>query len=375
MAPDDMPPAATTGPALDATQAPEMTAIETAARDATAASLHSMLRPRAIAVIGVSRRTGNLGRRTYDRLLAGGFTGPVYAVNPRAEAIDGRASYRGVADLPAGVDLAIIVTPREHVLTTVDDCAAAGIRSLVVISAGFAEAGDDGRRLQQELVARVRGHGMRMIGPNCMGVINASADIRMNASFASRLPPEGRLMIASQSGGIGLALLELAWPRQLGISTFVSLGNKADVSGNDLLQWGECDPHSSVLLLYLESFGNPRRFGQLARRIGRTKPIVVIKAGRTGAGSRAAGSHTAGLASNDTAVAALFAQSGIIRADTIDEMFDVAQCLDLQPLPEGRRVAILTNTGGPGILAADACEGAGLTVAPFGQPTRTALAA
>ena len=215
---------------------------------------------------------------------------------------------------------------------------------------------------------------MRLVGPNCMGVMNARADVRLNASLAEVLPLEGRLGIASQSGGIGLALLEFASARRLGISTFISLGNKADVSGNDILQWGESDPDTSVLLLYLESLGNPRRFAQLARRIGAKKPIVVLKAGRTAAGIRAAGSHTAGLASAEASVAALFKQCGIIRTDTIDEMFDVAECLDLQPLPAGNRVGIITNAGGPGILAADACEAAGLTVQPFGASTREALA-
>jgi len=256
----------------------------------------------------------------------------------------------------------------------VEECALAGVNALVIVSAGFAEAGEDGRRLQRDVLDKARANGMRLVGPNCMGVLNTSRGIRLNASIAGQLPPEGGVAVASQSGGIGLALLQLAAVRHVGISSFVSLGNKADVSGNDLLQWGESDPQTSVLLLYLESFGNPRRFAQLARRIGRKKPIVVVKAGRTPGGRRAAGSHTAGLASNEAAVEALFTQSGVIRADTIDEMFDIAQCLDLQPLPEGARVGIVTNTGGPGILAADACEGAGLVVAPFGPATSAALA-
>ena len=342
-------------------------------RLATVASLRPVLQPRAIAVIGVSRDTSNLGRRIFDGILANGFTGPVYPVNRRAKEIAGRLCYGSIRDVPMGVELAVIATPRHDVLPVVVDCAAAGITSVVVVTAGFAEVGEDGRALQRAVLDAARAHGMRLVGPNCMGVLNASSDVRLNASFADRLPPAGRIAIASQSGGVGLALLELASVRQLGISTFVSLGNKADVSGNDLLQWSESDPQTSVLLLYLESFGNPRRFAQLARRISRKKPIVVVKAGRTASGSRAAGSHTAGLASNEAAVDALFRQSGVIRADTIDEMFDVAQCLDLQPLPAGSRVGIITNAGGPGILAADACEASGLIVQPFSATTREAL--
>lgn len=333
-------------------------------RTATIASLRAILRPAAVAVIGVSRKPDNLGRRVYESLAASGFNGAVYAVTPSRIELHGQRAYASARDLPAGVDLAVIAVPREAVLATVDDCAAAGIRGLVVISAGFAETDDRGRQLQAELVERVRGYGMRMVGPNCMGVVNTSADVRLNASFAERLPPSGRIALASQSGGLGLAVLNLAASRQIGLSTFVSLGNKADISGNDLLQYAEEDPATSVLLLYLESFGNPRRFGQLARRIARSKPIVVVKSGRTAAGHRAAASHTAGLAASELAVNGLFHQAGVIRADTIDEMFDVAACLDAQPLPHGRRVAILTNAGGPGILAADACVSAGLEVLP-----------
>ncbi|RPI55087.1 MAG: GNAT family N-acetyltransferase [Acidobacteria bacterium] len=333
-------------------------------RQATIASLRAILRPGAVVVIGVSRRPSNLGRRVFESLVASGFKGPVYAVNPARIELHGQRAYASARDLPIGVDLAVIAVPREAVLAAVDDCAAVGVRGLVVISAGFAETDARGRELQVELVERVRSYGMRMVGPNCMGVINAAPDVRLNASFAERLPPPGRIALASQSGGLGLAVLNLAATRQIGLSTFVSLGNKADISGNDLLQYAEQDPATSVALLYLESFGNPRRFGQLARRISRSKPIVVVKSGRTAAGHRAAASHTAGLAASELAVDGLFHQAGVIRADTIDEMFDIAACLDRQPLPRGRRVGILTNSGGPGILAADACTTAGLEVLP-----------
>jgi acetyl coenzyme A synthetase (ADP forming)-like protein len=344
-------------------------------RRATAASLRPMLEPRAVAIVGASRDPASIGRRILDALVAAGFGRPVYPINLAAEEIAGLRAYRSVRDVPAGVDLGIIAVPRDRVLAVVDDCAAAGVKSLVVITAGYAEAGTEGRALQHELVERVRGHGMRMVGPNCMGLLNANPALRLNASFSPIFPPPGHVGLSSQSGALGLAILALASSRGVGLSTFVSVGNKADVSSNDLLEYWEEDEATRVILLYLESFGNPRRFARLARRIGRTKPIVAVKAGRTSGGSRAAGSHTAALAANDVAVDALFHQAGVIRADTIDEMFDIAACLDAQPLPAGRRVAIVTNAGGPGILAVDACESSGLTVAPFSENTRAQLSA
>jgi acetate---CoA ligase (ADP-forming) len=331
-------------------------------RSATINSLRAILRPRAVAVVGASRRPSHLGRRVFESLISSGFTGQVYPVNPTIGELCGSRCYAAPRELPGGVDLAVIAVPRESVLAAVDDCAAAGVKGLVVISAGFAEADARGRELQTELVERVRGYGMRMVGPNCMGVINTDETVGLNASFAERLPPRGRIALASQSGGLGLAVLNLAATRQIGVSIFVSLGNKADISGNDILQYAEHDPRTSVVLLYLESFGNPRRFAQIARRVSRAKPIVVVKSGRTVAGLRAAASHTAGLAASELAVDGLFRQAGVVRADTIDEMFDVAACLDAQPLPPGRRVAIVTNAGGPGILAADACVAGGLDV-------------
>jgi acetyl coenzyme A synthetase (ADP forming)-like protein len=362
--------------ALDLTPSAEgVISAETRHRRATAASLRPMLEPRAVAVVGASRDPASLGRRILDALIAAGFRGPVYPVNPAADEIAGLRAYHSVRDVPAGVDLGVIAVPRDRVLAVVDDCAAAGVKSLVVITAGYAEAGPEGRALQQELVERVRVYGLRMVGPNCMGLLNASPAMRLNASFSPIFPPPGHVGLSSQSGALGLAILALASSRGVGLSTFVSVGNKADVSSNDLLEYWEEDEATRVILLYLESFGNPRRFARLARRISRTKPIVAVKAGRTRGGSRAAGSHTAALAANDLAVDALFHQSGVIRADTIDEMFDIAACLDAQPLPAGRRVAIVTNAGGPGILAVDACESSGLTVAPFSPETRARLGA
>jgi acetate---CoA ligase (ADP-forming) len=343
-------------------------------RIATAASLRPFFRPASVAVVGVSRKPLNLGRRVFRALIEGKFQGPVYPINPRTAEIDGQRAYASVAELPEPVDLAVIAVPQGSVLATIDDCARRGVRAVVVITAGFAEVGAAGRQLQKQLLDRVRDYGMRMIGPNCMGLLNTDRRVRLNASFSPVFPPHGPVAMSSQSGALGLAILAAARRLNLGLSTFVSVGNKADVSSNDLLQYWEDDPETEVILLYLESFGNPRRFARLARRVSRRKPIVAVKAGRTTAGSRAAGSHTAALAASDVSVEALFHHTGVVRAETLEEMFDLAAALGSQPLPPGRRVAIVTNAGGPGILCADACEASGLKVPELAGPTRTRLA-
>jgi acyl-CoA synthetase (NDP forming) len=337
--------------------------------------IHALLEPDVIAVIGVSRHRRGLGRRIYEALLAAGFPGRVFAVTRDGSTVDGQPSWTSVRALPGRVDLAVIAVPRDMVTSVIDDCIASAVRAVVLITAGFAETDTAGRALQDDIVAKVRAAGIRMVGPNCMGVINASASRPMNASFSPRFPPAGGLAMSSQSGALGVVILDLATRRHVGISTFVSVGNRADVSGNDLLQYWAEDPATSVIALYMESFGNPRHFAQIARAVARTKPIIAVKSGRTRAGAIAAGSHTAALAASDVAAAALFHQSGVIRADTIDELFDLAACLEAQPLPHGTRVAIVTNAGGPGILAADACAAAGLTVVTFSAATRTRLAA
>lgn len=358
---------------LALTPSPEsVAACEAREHTAAAASIRPVLQPAAVAVLGVSREPAKLGRRIFDAIRAAGYQGRLYPVNSKADEVGGVRAYRSVRDVPDRIDLAVVAVSRDAVLEAIDNCAAAGVKSLVVITAGFAELGEEGRALQQQLLSKVRGYGMRMVGPNCMGLLNTT--LRLNASFSPIFPPAGRVALSSQSGALGMAILALAAARQVGLSTFISVGNKADVSGNDLLQYWEDDPSTSLILLYLESFGNPRRFARLARRIGQKKPVVVVKAGRTRAGSRAAGSHTAALAASEVAVEALFHQAGVIRADTIDEMFDVAACLDSQPLPSGRRVAVVTNAGGPGILAVDACEAARLTVVEFSEATRKRLA-
>jgi acetate---CoA ligase (ADP-forming) len=344
-------------------------------RLSAAASIRPFFRPNAVAIAGASRDSSSIGYRILDELLRAGFTGPVYAVNPNAPEVHSIKAYVSVRDVPAPLDLVIIAVPRDAVPAVVDDCAARGVRALVVITAGFSEAGTSGRELQDELLRKVRGYGMRMIGPNCMGLLNADPQVRLNASFSPVFPTAGNLAMSSQSGALGLAVLALASERQIGFSTFISVGNKADVSGNDLLQYWETDNQTGVILLYLESFGNPRRFARIARRVGRSKPIVAVKAGRTRSGRRAAGSHTAALAANDVAVDALFRQTGVVRAETIDGLFDIASLLGSQPLPRSRRVAIVTNAGGPGILCADACEAGGLSIAEFSEAVQKQLRA
>jgi acetyl coenzyme A synthetase (ADP forming)-like protein len=329
-------------------------------RVATTASLRPFFQPRAVAVVGASRDPASIGYRIVEALAVNRFAGPIYPVNPNAAEIRSLRAYASVRDLPEPVDLALIAVPPRAVAAVVDDCAARGIRAIVVITAGYGEVGAEGRAMQQQLARQVRGHGMRMIGPNCMGLLNADPAVRLNATFVPIFPPPGRVAMSSQSGALGLAVLAAARRFNLGFSTFVSVGNKADVSSNDLLQYWEEDPGTEVILLYLESFGNPRRFARIARRVGRRKPVVVLKSGRTTAGGRAAGSHTAALAASDTAVDALFQQTGVVRAETLEEMFDLALALGSQPLPRGRRVALVTNAGGPGILCADTCEAGGL---------------
>jgi acetate---CoA ligase (ADP-forming) len=341
----------------------------------TAASLRWFFKPASVAVVGASRNSSNIGHRILDALVMNRFQGPVYPINPKAKVIGSMPAYASLSKLPEPVDLAIIAVPPDAVLATIDECAQCGVKVLIVITAGFAEAGPAGKSLQKQLVEKVRGNGMRMVGPNCMGLLNTEPDVSLNASFSPVFPPPGRIAMSSQSGALGLAILALAAQRQLGISSFVSVGNKADVSGNDLLQYWEVDDDTHVILLYLESFGNPRRFARIARRVSRTKPIIAVKAGRTLAGRRAAGSHTAALAANDVAVDALFRQTGVIRAETLDEMFDIAATLENQPLPQGRRIAIVTNAGGPAILCTDACEAGGLTVPELTEQTQARLRA
>jgi acetate---CoA ligase (ADP-forming) len=342
---------------------------------AAAAAVAHVLRPESVAVIGGSTRDGSVGAAVLGNLRAAGYRGRVHVVHPREDAIDGLPTYRSIIDIPEPVELAVIALPADAVVDVARQCAAAGVRALVVLSAGFAEVGPRGRDSQAQLPAVCRAGGMRLVGPNCLGVLNTAADVRLNASFAPVAPPAGGVAFASQSGAFGIAAVAEAARRGLGLSSFVSTGNKADLSGNDLLRYWEDDGGTEVIGLYLESFGNPRRFGQIARQVAARKPVIAVKSGRSAAGSRAAASHTGALlAASDATVDALFRHAGVIRAGTVGELFDVAALLSGQPLPGGDRVGIVTNAGGPGITCADACEAAGLRVEPLPTKTRRRLA-
>jgi acetate---CoA ligase (ADP-forming) len=325
------------------------------------ASMRRLFEPNVVAVIGASAERGKIGGEILHNLQSR-FQGEVVPVNPKHREILGARCYPRLTDAPGPVDLAVIAIPAAHVEAAVDDCVAKGVAEIVIITAGFSETGEEGRRREQALLEKVRAAGIRMVGPNCMGLINTDPRVRLNATFAPVYPPEGRVALSSQSGALGLALLDFADKLNLGISSFVSVGNKADVSGNDLIQYWAEDLRTDVILLYLESFGNPVRFSKIARRVARQKPIVAVKSGRSRAGSRAASSHTGALAESDQVVDALFRQAGVIRTATLEELFDVAMVLAHQPIPRGKRVGILTNAGGPGILAADACAARGLEV-------------
>ncbi len=300
---------------------------------AVAASLRPFFRPAAVAVIGASRRRGSIGGELFRNILAADFAGAAYPVNRGAEPVSGVRAFTSVAEIGVPVDLAVICLPAAQVEAAARAVLATGVRALCVISSGFAEVGDDGAALQERLLALVRAHGARLIGPNCLGI--AVPGIGLNATFAPRALPPGRIAFSSQSGALGLALLEKAAERNLGFSAFISIGNKADVSSNDLLEWWEDDEETNLVLLYLESFGNPRKFGRLAARVARKKPILALKAGTTGSGARAASSHTAALAGSETAVDALFRQAGVLRARTLEELVDAAALLSSQPLPQG----------------------------------------
>jgi acetyl coenzyme A synthetase (ADP forming)-like protein len=341
--------------------------------EAERASLRSVFAPKTIAVIGASRDPASVGGALFRNLLHWGFSGTVYPVNRAANSIAGVRAYPGVAQLPEAAELAFIAIPANGVIEVARECASAGVRAICVLSAGFAETGKEGQNAQLELLNVCRSAGMRLIGPNCMGLVNTSGDVRLLGTFAPVEPPLGNVAMSSQSGALGLALMAQAGQLGLGVSSFISTGNKADVSGNDLLQYWEADEATDVILLYLESFGNPRRFARIARRVSRAKPIVAVKSGRTAAGARAASSHTAALVNSDRAVDALFAQTGIIRVDTLAEFFFVARLLASQPVPKGKRLGILTNGGGPGIIAVDAAIAAGLEVHTLSDATQAKL--
>lgn len=336
-------------------------------------SLDKLLRPSSVAVVGASRRPGTIGYQILHNLVTHGYTGVVYPVNPGARSVHSIAAYPSVGSIPDEVDLAVVVVPKEHVLDVVEACGEKGVGGVVVISAGFREVGGEGVERERALLETVRRHGMRLVGPNCMGVVNTHSEWSMNATFAPNMPPPGVSSFMSQSGALGVTILDYASEYGIGINHFVSVGNKPDVSGNDLLEYWEEDDDTKVILMYLENFGNPRRFTRIARRVTRRKPIVVVKSGRTSAGARAASSHTGAMAGTDAATDALLAQCGVLRADSVEDLFDMAMAFEGQPIPAGDRVAIVTNAGGPGIIIADACESRGLDVVELSDETQRTL--
>ncbi|MFF5229599.1 GNAT family N-acetyltransferase [Dactylosporangium sp. NPDC000521] len=339
-------------------------------RDRTAAhhSLRPLLAPASVAVIGAGRRPGGIGREVLAALRAGGYTGALHAVNPNAAEVCGMAAHPSVAAIGGAVDLAVIAVPAAAVPEVVRQCSTAGVRAAVILTAGIEPA------TQAALVRHARRHGMRILGPNCLGVVNTDPAVRLTATFAPAPPVAGGLAVASQSGAVGVAILDAATGCGVGISSFVSLGNKTDISSNDLLSYWADDPATRAVALYVESFGNPRRFAWIARALASRKPVLAVKSGRSEGGRRAGASHTAAVAAPETAVAALFEQAGVIRTDTLGELLDTARVLADQPLPTGNRLAVVGNAGGLNVLAADAAPAAGLVVPTLTLPGRTPAA-
>jgi len=349
--------------------------VELRDRIATANSLVPLLQPHTVAVVGASRDPDAMGSLIFRDILRGDFSGTVYPVNNQAGSVHGVRAYSSVGELPERADLAVVAVPAGKVLEVADEALHCGTKGLLVITSGFAESGAAGTAEQKKLLEMVRSHGARLIGPNCLGIINTHPDVSLNASLAPQMPPRGRIGFYSHSAALGLVILNYAAERGLGFSTFVSAGNRADVSGNDLLQFWEEDPSTDIALLYLETFGNARRFARIARRISYRKPVLCVKSARSRAGGAMARAHIGAVALNDTEVDALFRQAGVIRADTLEELFDVAVLLAHQPLPRGNRVAIISNSGGVLTICADACEAHGLVVAGPGAIDLGPLAA
>ena len=344
-------------------------------RRAAAESVHALFAPRSVAIVGASSRPNTIGHALISNVVGRGFAGPIYPVHPTAREIAGRPCYASLAACPGPVDLAVIAVPAPAVEAVLLEAARIGVRGAVVISSGFAECATDGRATEARLREIARAAGMRLVGPNCMGLLNTDPAVQLDVTFSPVAPPPGNVSMLSQSGALGLAIIDHARRLDIGIAQFVSVGNKADVSSNDVIAAWKDDPRTQVIALYLESLGNPRKFARLAPEVARQKPIVAVKSGRSAAGTRAARSHSAALASVDIGVDALFAQAGVIRTGTLEELFDVVALLSSQPVPRGPRIAVVTNAGGPGILLADACEAHGLALPELAPATVEALRA
>ena len=336
--------------------------VELRDRIAAANSLVPLLQPRTVAVVGASRDPAAVGSMIFRAILRSNFSGTVYPVNNQTSSVHGVHAYPSVRELPERADLVVVAVPAGNVLAVAEEALHSGTKGLLVVTSGFAECGAEGRALQSELMNVVRSHGARLIGPNCLGLMNTHPEVSLNASLAPEMSPRGRIGFFSHSAALGLVILNYAAERGLGFSIFVSAGNRADVSGNDLLQFWEEDTSTDIALLYLETFGNARRFARIARRISYRKPILCVKSARSRAGRDVARAHIGAVGLGDTEVDVLFRQAGVIRADTLEEMFDVAVLLANQPLPRGNRVAIISNSGGVLTICADACEAHGLVI-------------
>lgn len=347
---------------------------DTRERVAAANSLVPLLRPQTVAVVGASRNPASIGNALFRNLLQGHFKGAAYPVNPKARAIEGVRAYPTLASLPEAPDLVVLAVPASQVVSLATQALEKGARGLLVIAAGFAETGPEGAARQERLVQLVRSRGARLVGPNCLGLLNTNPEVQLNASLATVMPPRGRVGFFSHSAALGVVILQYAAERGLGFSTFVSAGNRADVSGNDLLQYWAEDPDTDLALLYLETFGNPRRFARLARHLSHRKPVLCVKSARSRAGRRVAQAHIGASPRNDAEVEALFHQAGVIRADTLEELFDIALLLAHQPLPRGNRVAVVSNSGGVATICADACESRGMRLSGPGVVDLHAMA-
>jgi len=332
--------------------------------------LDYIMRPKSIAVIGATPRKGSIGREILHNLITYEFNGKIFPVNPNHSVIHSIKSYSSILDVPDSVDLAVIIVPREKVAAVVDQCGEKGVKGVVVITAGFREVGPTGLKLELELTERIEYWGMRMIGPNCFGIINTNPETMMDATFSKVYPKRGKIGFISQSGALGEAILAQATDMNLGLAQFASIGNKANISGNDLLEYWKDDPDIDIILMYLENFGNPRHFTSIARELTKIKPVVVVKSGTTMKGAAAASSHTGALAGTEVAVDALFEQTGVIRVSSIEELFDAASALARMPVPKGNRVSIVTNSGGPGILATDALISLGMEMPDYRDETK-----
>lgn len=332
--------------------------------------LDGIFRPKSVAVIGATNRKGSIGHETLHNILLAEYNGKVFPVNPTSQVIHSIKAYSTILDVPDAVDLAIIIVPKEKVKDVVIQCGEKGVKGIVVITAGFSESGKEGKKREQEILKIVNEYGMRMIGPNCFGIVNTDPKINLNATFGKTYPKVGRVGFITQSGAMGEAIMNTAKELGIGFSVVASIGNKADISSNDILEgYFKDDPNTDIILMYLENFGNPRNFTKIAREITRKKPIVVVKSGRTFLGAKAASSHTGALAGLDVGVDALFEQTGVMRVETVEELFDVAAALSNQPIPKGNRICVITNAGGPGILATDALINCGMEMPPLSATT------